>query len=80
MSLNLPPQLGIGCLMLVTFILPHSLETVVGRAEIVYQKEGSIDGVTKTGIKFLTLETLKRRAIRDFVSSKPPTDANKKAS
>ncbi len=83
MLVEFPLELKNGALVLVSFILPISLETVVGRAEVVYQRDkqapvfasdfgdGKKTRVFKTGVKFLNLDTLKRRAIRDFVSSKP---------
>ncbi len=74
MLIELPFEIQAGDLILVTFILPNALETIVGRAEILYKKDKVLNGVIKTGIKFLNLETSKRRAIRDFVSSKPTDD------
>ena len=74
MMIELPSSLKSGDLILISLVLPKSLETLVGRAEILYQKEKISDKMAQTGVKFINLETSKRRAIRDFVSAKPAFD------
>ncbi len=74
MMIELPASLKSGEWILVTLILPMSLVTIVGRAEVLYKKAKVSDVVFQTGLKFINLETSKRRAIRDFVSAKPALD------
>ena len=69
MMIELPNYVKRGDFIVVSFILPTSLETVNGRAEVLYLQKVS-DKLSKVGIKFINLDTIKRRAIRDFVSSK----------
>ncbi len=74
MMIELPSDLKSGEFILITLIFPKTLETLVGRAEILYQKEKKSNADVQTGVRFLNLATIKRRAIRDFVSTKPAFD------
>lgn len=74
MMIVLPTELKAGDLILITLIFPKTLETLVGRAEVLYKGEKVSNDRVHTGVKFLNLATIKRRAIRDFVSAKPAFD------
>ncbi len=70
MMLDLPVDIAEGENILVTLLIPKTMDHLISQAEVLYRTEKGDQAVSKAGIRFILLEPAKKRLIRDYVSSK----------